>query len=345
MKILYLGSMTVGTTSLHRAQALQRVGHEVDALDLEKCLGAAVTGRLMPRVHYRTGYRFLQSQVSAVIRSNAGRIALCDVVWVDSGELIGPKVLEQIRALGPRLVLFNADDPTGRRDGRRFDSLIAALPLYHLCVTVRDETLAEFRQRGARAIKTWRGVDEVVHAPQSAQELADLGLADEIAFVGTWMRGENRDTILAHLAGAGLPISIRGDRWQRSPLWANLRPFWKGGALHDRAYAVALSSATACLGFLSAGNRDLHTHRSLEIPYAGGVLIAQRTSEHLAMYREGEEALFWDDAEECAQQCRRVLGDPALAARLRTAGMARARELGVGNETVVSTILESVMSI
>ena len=62
------------------------------------------------------------------------------------------------------------------------------------------------------------------------------------------------------------------------------------------------------------------------------------------MYREGEEALFWDDAEECALQCRRVLDDPALGARLRVAGMARARQLGVGNETVVSTILEAVMS-
>lgn len=345
MKILYIGSTAPGATSLHRAEALRRVGHEVDAFDLSKSLGPSLTGRVMSRVHYRTGYRLLQPQVSAVIKANSARIASSDVIWVDSGELIGPRALEFMRTLGHKLVLFNADDPTGGRDGRRFDSLVAALPAYDLCVTVRDETLAEFRQRGARAIKTWRGVDEVVHAPRSPQELAHLGQTDEIAFVGTWMRGENRDSTLAHLAGAGLPISIWGDRWQRSPLWSTLKPHWKGGALHDRPYALALSRASACLGFLSAGNRDLHTHRSLEVPYTGGVLIAQRTSEHVAMYREGEEALFWDDAEECAQQCRRVLEDPALAARLRTSGMARARELGVGNEKVVSTILETVMSI
>lgn len=76
----------------------------------------------------------------------------------------------------------------------------------------------------------------------------------------------------------------------------------------------------------------------------GGVLVAQRTSEHLEMYRDGVEALFWDDAEECAQQCRRVLDDPDLAARLRVAGMARARELGFGNETVVATILKELMA-
>lgn len=344
MKILYLGSTEAGTTARHRADALRRLGHEVDALDLKGALGYPLKGRFLPRIHYYTGFRLIQSQVLAIVQSSVARVSRSDVVWVDSGELVGPRVVEYLRAHGAKVVLFNADDPTGRRDGRRFDSLVAALPLFDLCVTVRDETLAEFRQRGARAIKTWRGVDEVVHAPRSPQEQVVAGWEDEIVFVGTWIRGENRDAVLAHLASARLPVGIRGDRWRRSPLWPTLKPYWKGGALHDRSYALALSGATACLGFVSNGNRDLHTHRSLEVPYTGGVLIAPRTADHVAMYREGEEALFWDDAEECALQCRRVLDDPALGARLRVAGMARARQLGVGNETVVSTILEAVMS-
>lgn len=344
MNILYLGSTAPGSTSSHRAEALRRCGHQVDALDLAEALGPALQGRILPRVHYYTGFRLIQSKVLAIIQANAPRIARNDVVWIDSGELVGPRVLEKIRQLGPKIVLFNADDPTGGRDGRRFDSLVAALPLYDLCVTVRDETLAEFRQLGARAIKTWRGVDEIVHAPRTPEDHAEAHSRPELVFVGTWMRGENRDSVLAHVAMEGLPLRIHGDRWQRSPLWSTLKPHWKGGALHDRPYALALSGASACLGFLSQGNRDLHTHRSLEIPYTGGVLIAQRTSEHVAMYREGEEALFWDDAEECAQQCRRVLADPVLGARLRIAGMARARQLGVGNETVVATILETLVS-
>jgi spore maturation protein CgeB len=344
MNILYLGSMAAGATSRHRADALRRCGHLVDALDLADALGPALQGIVLPRVHYGTGFRLIQSKVLAIIQSNADRLSRSDVVWIDSGELVGPRILEQIRRLGPKIVLFNADDPTGGRDGRRFDSLVAALPLYDLCVTVRDETLAEFRQRGARAIKTWRGVDEIVHAPRAPEEQSEASRNNALVFVGTWMRGENREAVLAQLAKAGLPLSIHGDRWQRSPLWSTLKPHWKGGGLHDRPYALALSSASACLGFLSQGNRDLHTHRSLEIPYTGGVLIAQRTSEHVAMYREDEEALFWDDADECVRQCRRVLADPALGARLRTAGIARARQLGVGNQTVVSTILDELMS-
>lgn len=342
MKILYLGSAAAGTTARHRSEALRRIGHEVEVFDIKAALGSALKGRLLPLVHYRTGFRLIQAEVLAVIRADETRFSGSDLVWVDSGELLGRRVVEYLRSLGVKLVLFNADDPTGGRDGRRFDSLVEALPLYDLCVTVRDETLAEFRQRGARAIKTWRGVDEIVHAPRSPEERAGADRHDEIVFVGTWMRGENRDAVLAHLVASDLPLSIHGDRWQRSAFWPTLKPFWKGAALHDRSYALALSGAAACLGFLSSGNRDQHTHRSLEIPYTGGVLIAERTAEHVAMYREGEEALFWGDAEECAQQCRRVLDDPVLAARIRVSGMARARQLGVGNEDVASSILEAL---
>lgn len=342
MKILYLGNIGIGSTARHRAEALRRVGHEVDLLDITAALGPALSGPVRSRMHYHTGYRLLQRDVLTLVDAQTKRFAASEVVWIDSGEWIGPEAASRIRSLGPKLVLFNADDPTGRRDGRRFDSLVAALPIYDLCVTVRDETLAEFRQLGPRTIKSWRGVDEIVHAPRSPAEPPNVECLGEIAFVGTWMRGENRDHILAHLVHSGLPVGIWGNRWQRSAHWGRLQPHWRGPALHDRAYALTLSSAAGCLGFLSKGNRDLHTHRSLEVPYAGGILIAQRTAEHVEMYREGEEALFWDDAEECVDQCRRLLADPALGARLRLAGMARARELGVGNESVVSTILDAL---
>lgn len=346
MKIFYLGQMGAGTTSHHRAEALRRLGHEVDALDLNEALGSALTGPLTSRVHYYTGYGLLQSRVTRLLWANAARIGASDVIWVNGGELLGREAVLQLRALGPKIVLFNNDDPPGGRDGARFDGLIRALPAYDLCVTVRDATLDDFRRLGARrAIRVWMGCDEVVHAPPSEIELSAAPCERGIVFIGTWIRGENRDATLAALIDMGLPISVFGDRWQRSPFWSKIGKAWKGAGLRDRAYTRALVGADACLGFLSAGNRDLYTTRSLEIPYAGGVLIAERTSEHVAMYQEGQEALFWDDAEECAQQCRRVLEDPALSARLRTGGMARARELGVGNEKVVSTILETVMSI
>jgi hypothetical protein len=102
---------------------------------------------------------------------------------------------------------------------------------------------------------------------------------------------------------------------------------------------AALQGAKIALGFLSHGNRDLHTRRSVEIPYAGGLLCAERTTEHLAMYEEGIEAVFWSDVNECAAICHKLLVDDVLRERIRQQGMTRVRADGYGNESVCREIL------
>ena len=51
----------------------------------------------------------------------------------------------------------------------------------------------------------------------------------------------------------------------------------------------------------------LMTSKAPEPPMLGGLLCAERTPEHTAMYVEGQEALFWSGAEECAAVCREAL--------------------------------------
>jgi spore maturation protein CgeB len=80
----------------------------------------------------------------------------------------------------------------------------------------------------------------------------------------------------------------------------------------------------------------------MEIPYAGGLLCAQRTSEHMALYREGEEAVFWSSPQECADQCKRLLADPALMDRIKQAGRSRVLANRVGNEDICRKALATL---
>ena len=345
MKILYIGHASPESTSRHRADALTRLGHEVIVADPYAALATSLHGRLRSPLHYRTGYRLLQGAVCAwvneLLQQHAG---WPELVWLNGGELIGAEAANKLRQLGAPMLLYNNDDPTGERDGGRFDSLLAALPTYDLCVVVREPNVAEFRAQGARAVlRVWMSYDEVAHRPYDKVDDIPMAFRSEVAFVGTWIRGEGRDEFLLALIEHGLDIAIWGDRWQKSPGWHKLRAHWRGPALAGRDYVAALQGAKLALGFLSHGNRDLHTRRSAEIPYAGGLLCAERTAEHLAMYREGEEAAFWNDADECAAVCRKLLADDALRERIRRQGMARVRAGGYGNETVCREILAQLM--
>ena len=342
--ILYFGDYGSGSTSRHRADAIKRLGHKVIVQNPQEVFKDTLDSPLLGRIHFRTGYRFLQKKISAWLSGLMSSLKVKpDLILIDSGEWFGPVCVRVLKRAGVPVVLYNIDDPTGNRDGRRFDSLKKALPFYDLVVVVRKETEQECKQLGAQhVICVYRNYDEVAHAPFPSIDEIPEKFKSEVVFIGTWMRNEKRDEFLLSLIALGVPVTVWGSRWEKSSHFAQLKPYWKGPQVSGRDYVAAIQGAKICIGLLSKGNRDLHTTRSLEVPYAGGLLCAQRTSDHQHMYKEGEEAVFWDNAEECAQVCKQLLSDDALREKIRIGGMNRVRKLKTGNEDLIREIIQAV---
>jgi len=342
--ILYIGNSSCGATSFHRANALRRLGHEVVVADPYLIFHDSIENPWKGALHFRSGYRFLQPQVKQWIARLLPGFHDFNMAWVDNGELLGADSVRLLGESGLLTVLYNHDDPTGGRDGRRFDSLLKALPFYDICAVVRQKNILEYKALGARRVlRILMSYDEVMHAPYQDVDEISAAFRSDVVFIGTWMRGEGRDRFLLDLVNQGIPVSIWGQRWEKSPLWAQLKAFHRGGNLSGRDYVAAIQGAKVCLGMLSKGNRDLHTTRTMEIPYAGGVLCAERTSEHTELYAEGVEAVFWRDAEECARQCRRLLDDDSWRESVRSAGMARVRAERRGHEDMCRMIVEAAL--
>lgn len=346
MKILYLGASNESSTSRHRANALMRLGHEVIIADPYLPFKKIFSNRLLNAINYRTGYCLLEKPTLIWLQDQLDINDHIDIVWIDSGELFGPRCIKKLREKDRKVILYNHDDPTGTRDGRRFNSLIKSLPFYTLCAVVRSENNSEFLKAGAqKVIQVWRSHDEHAHEPYDNRNTIDEKYISDIVFIGTWMRHERRDEFLLQLINAGLNIKIWGQRWNKSPYWPQLKKHIGGGALSGREYVAAIQGSKVCLGFLSKTNRDLHTTRSMEIPYAGGVFCAQRTTEHQKLYIENVEAVFWDNIEECISQCKKLVNDDLFRESIRTAGMLRVRHNKVGHENQCQIILEQVVKL
>jgi len=343
--ILFLGDSASSSTSCHRANAIKRLGHNVVMVDPYSAFTKTLHARLLGVIHFRTGYRLLQDRIakwlSQVLQTKDVKP---DLIWVDSGELFGPSCVKILQKINCPVVLYNVDDPTGKRDGRRFDSLVKAIPFYDLVAVVRRESEEECKELTTKPVmRVYRSYDEIEHKPfSSASEIPEKFKSD-VVFIGTWMRHEKRDEFLLTLLSNGVPVSIFGPRWQSSPLFPKLKSHWRGGMLGGREYVAAIQGAKICIGLLSKGNRDLHTTRSLEVPFAGGLLCAERTTEHQEMYREGEEAVFWSDAAECARVCNQLLKDDTLRESIRIAGMRRVRSMKTGNEDVSNEIINTAL--
>ncbi len=333
MEILYLGNRS--GTSLDRANALRRLGHQVEHIDLRDLLPQSIW---IDRLTWRMGGQWF----APLVGSRLGPLLLgrrFDLCHVDGGEWVTPRVVELLRRHASRVINYNIDDPLGGRDRARFVAYRRSLPLYDLCVVMRAQNVREARSCGARAVtRVYMSADERTHAPRVLTAADHARWDSDVLFIGTWF--PERGRLLRELSSRGVPITIHGAHWHKAPEWNELQRHWRSGPIHGDEYAKAIQCAKVNLGLLSKANRDLHTTRSLEIPALGGLLCAERTSEHLAMYTDNREALFWSDLDECAAKCRLALSDPQLRHDIALQGQARALTNGFYNEKVMQSILE-----
>ena len=333
LKIAYIGRAS--GTSLHRAYALKRLGYQVIHINPWAWIGRS---RWIERWIFHAG----GLGVGMIIDQRLFREVLKaqpDLIWVDHGEFLSPGCILRLRKIGVPIINYNVDDPFGPRDGLRFFYYRRAIPYYDLLVVVRKENVAEAKKAGAyRVVQVWRSADEIAHAPRLLTQAEQQYYASEVAFIGTWM--PERSPFMADLIRRGIPISIWGDNWHKAPEWRILKSYWRGPGLYDdKSYSAAILASKICLGLLSKGNRDLHTQRSIEIPALGGLLCAERTSEHLQLYVEGQEAVFWSDSAECAEYCFELLNSPKLRQEIAYRGHQRCLQNNHYNEPTLYEII------
>jgi spore maturation protein CgeB len=335
LKVLFLGGN--GGNALKRAHALQRLGHEVRLIDPYSLFPFKnFIGRLIYYAGASVIESYLKKKLTPIIKNCS-----FDVTFVDNGELIGRKVLQGLKKVSPLIINYNNDDPFGARDKKKWRLYLEAVPYYDLLAVVRPVNVPEACARGAKKVlQVYMAVDEL-DGPRTITPQDRLRFSHEVLFIGTWMA--ERGPFLLELIKAGLPLAIYGNDWQKAPEWPALRPIWRGPAIYGDDYLKAIQLAKISLGLLSKGNRDLHTTRTFEIPYCGGLFCAERTSEHLQLYQEDIEAVYWSDLTECIQKCRKLLENEQMRQEIAEKGRVRCLKNGIFNESNLQKMLETAV--
>ncbi len=339
--VVYVGALHRGSTALHRWRAIQELtpgwGHrgiDITPWFYERAFGsgffrfaAAVFGRLGKRIDLRrVGPQIISSAVSPK----------CQVLWLDKTIRLDPRFLEVVRRRNPgvRIVFYTPDDMANR--GNRTEHFLHSLPLYDLVVTTKSFQLTELRDWGAREVVfVDNAYDPEDHRPMiltpEERELYGCG----IGFVGGYER--ERAEILARLQHDGFRVKVFS--WDAS--WGSLLPAssWVKRFVAGEDYSKAIAGARINMGFLRKANRDLQTQRSVEIPGAGGFLLAERSEEHAQLFKEGVEAEYFGDYDELARKARRYLDDEPSRLRVVAAGRARALRDEYSNRGRLAPIL------
>lgn len=336
MKILYLGSTSTSSTSLHRLEALKRIGHKVDALDPSK---AYTKTRLTGIFHYRTGYKFVLKAVEEYVL-NQIKNDFYDLIFVNHGHDISASLLKKLKLNSSVIINYNSDNPYSKRDGNRFDSLLSAIPYYDLIVVPRDENIEDAIRLGAKKVtREYLTYDPIFHNSETALKSHLKNVESDICFVGTCM--PERGPFMEKLIQKKVPIKIFGLRWNKAKEWKVIKKYHVNVNTNAENYVKILASSKVSIGLLSFGNKDLVTKRSFEIPSIGSLLCAQRTSVHEKFYKDGVEACFWNDAYECAEICHELLNNPAKRLAIAKAGHEAALRSGQSNDEMLARIIKT----
>lgn len=313
MKILFLGEIGPGQTSLMRMRAFARLGHDVRGVHTIEPWKRV--SWLQRRLQRRLQRGPVVDDINAAVLE-AARGFRPDIVWGEKQEYLRADTIGALRENGARLVHYTPD-PYFSLYWKRTRLMDAAMSEFDVLVYCKRYEQADYEALGKPLIYMPLGFCDEVHRPLPSD---DPRWQCAVGFLGGWE--PRRERLLHAVAASGADLKIWGGYWDflRDGRWTLRRHVilrqlagndswrihrddvlaraWQGDEVYDDDYARALSGSRIGLGFLRQVVPDQHTTRTFEIPASGSMLLADRTDEHREFFDEGREAEFFASTEE-----------------------------------------------
>lgn len=343
-KILFVGDLSPDGRGAQRFRALRDLGYPVRGLSYvpieDNDLGGKKTA-LIYRVFWKMGIPLSKTRINTMIL-NEIRWNPPDVLWIEKGNEVFPWTLSRVRTELPacRIVSHSEDDMYLWHNRswfytwgvRHYDPIFTTK--IHNC---RSNELPALGAK--RVVFVYQAYDKYLHRPieLTMQEKANYGA--DVGFVGSYEQQRARS--LLHLAEAGLTVKVWGERWERFRT-SHPNLLIQHRALYGEDYVKALSATHINLCFLRKMNRDQHTSRTFEIPACGAFMLAERTDEHVALFADRQEAVFFSSDSELLEKTKYYLEHKNEREKIAGAGRERCLASGYSFHDRLSWMLNQI---
>ena len=251
-----------------------------------------------------------------------------DIVFFYRPNVVSGSTVKRIKRLSPETIVcaYNNDDPFSERyPWYVWQQFKRAIPEYDVMFSYRPSNISGYESFGANAVvmlPPWY-VKELNHpVALSDTELNQYGC--DVVFIGHHEK-DGRVEILKRLIRSGLKVRLFGPEWDEYIKHdAELSAFYPVRYLRGEDYNKALCGAKMALVIYSSMNNDVYTRRCFEIPATGTMMLAKRTNEMQALYKEDQEAVYFDSVSELVEKAKRYSADPELCESIGENGKNRA---------------------
>ena len=171
--------------------------------------------------------------------------------------------------------------------------------------------------------------DTVLHRPVKLSTEKKNKLGGAVGFIGT--AESQRVNSISFLDSNNIDIKIWGDEWNKYAGIFSKNVNIAGPSQYAEKYVNIINSFDINLCFLRKINRDLQTTRSIEIPACGAFMLAERTNEHLELFKEGKEADYFSSDDEMLDKIKYYLKNKEKRNKIAKAGRERCIKSGYSN--------------
>lgn len=335
-KILYIGSLNHGQTSLERMKAMEDLGYNVVSINVMRPVSIIqrAVAKILRSIDIYPDFIGLNRDIRTTIESQS-----FDLVWVDKGIQIKPSLLRFIKNLQPNchLAHLNPDDPFGKfRSG--WGLFLQGLQIYDTHFVARTPNIEEYLVHGGRNVHVYdRSFSLTLHRPIRLSEADKELYGTQVGFIGSF--APEREAAIAFLIRNGIPVSVYGDGWQNRSHWNDIRPYFRGNARLGDEYVKTINGMNIALHFLRRENRDEQDSRTFEIPACGVCMIAERSPKHEELFKENIEAVFFDTHEELLSKVVYYLAHPIESQSIGSAARKRSISSGYDHHSRMKNLL------
>lgn len=337
MRILLVGEGKPSGRLVAYRRAFIGVGHDVAVVDTDRLYRPSLANRLFNRLWRLPHYLGTKCLNDGVLRSAERERP--DLILFIKPIYVKRVTVEALHRSGTLCFSWYPDNIFYRRNASR--AFYDAMPLYDCHFSTKSFNVPALEMKGARrAVFLPHAVDASYHHPVTPTAAEKGRLGADVVFIGNWAR-DRRVQYLERLCREGYQVKVYGNGWKRV---ASRSALVRRGALQHRAVygremALALCSSKIAAAFLRREHSDVQTARTYEIPACGVFMLHERTPEVAEIYREGEQAEFFDSYDEFRVKVDRYLRQPALREHIAQAGYHRATHPDLSYAARVEIIL------
>ena len=345
-KILFVGDLSLIGRTKQRYDALKEIGytiHPISFVSIGEKPGISKKKSLVSRVFNKLGIPLdklkINKKITKYIKTNK-----IDILWVEKALMLKPKTLKNIKK-NLKIIFISEDDMYAKHNQSYYFK--KCIPYFDIMFTSKSYNCNnnELYSLGAKKVEFFfQCYDKNLHKPTILTKEEYRKYKSDVCFVGTFEK--DRADKLLDIANAGIEVNVWGNNWGK---YVNIHPnlIIKNRPLYNDEYVKAICASKINLCFLRKINRDLHTSRSIEIPACGGFMLAERTDEHLKLFEEDKEAVFFDinDSKELISKINYYLSHNKERLKIAKAGRSRCIVSGYDHKRTLHQIFNKINNI